>query len=119
VGRPRGWAQPQSEEEGREEERPIGGTGSGWDPLAGRGGRGCRVGPAAEREEPTDRRAWPRKSKFKTDSNLTISKTGLPGIEKSKIKYVCEVLKEGNNFLHRNFLRFEIYFELKIWEVKV
>jgi hypothetical protein len=82
------------------------GEAAGWDRL--------------QRErEPTDRRARSRKSKFKTDSNLTLSKTGVPGLKKSKIKYGYEGFKEGNNFLHRNFLRFELYFELKIWEVKV
>jgi hypothetical protein len=35
------------------------------------------------------------------------------------IKYFCEGFGERNNFLHRNFFRFEMYFELKIWEVKV
>jgi hypothetical protein len=35
------------------------------------------------------------------------------------IKYFCEGFAERNNFLHRNFFRFEMYFELKIWEVKV
>jgi hypothetical protein len=105
-------AERRRRERGREADRR--------DPLAGRGGRGCRVGPTVERErEPTDRWAWLRKSKCKTDSNLTLSKTSLPWLEKSKIKYGCEGFKEGNNFLHRNLLRFEIYFELKIWEVKV
>jgi hypothetical protein len=79
----------------------------------GEGGRGCWVGPATERErEPTDRWAWSRKSKFKTDSNLTLSKTGLRGLKKSKIKYSCEVFEEGNNFIHSNFFRFKMNFKL-------
>jgi hypothetical protein len=32
---------------------------------------------------------------------------------KFKIKYGCEGLEEWNNFLHRNFPRFEIDFELQ------
>jgi hypothetical protein len=46
VGRLGGWGPAiEREEEGREEERLMGGTGSGWDPLAGRGGRErCPVG---------------------------------------------------------------------------
>jgi hypothetical protein len=32
-------------------------------------------------------------------------------LEKFEIKYGCEVFEEGNNFLHRNFFRFEIYFK--------
>jgi hypothetical protein len=39
VGWPVGWGPNVEREEGREEERPMGGTSSGWDPLAGRGGR--------------------------------------------------------------------------------
>jgi hypothetical protein len=40
VGRLRGWGPAtEREEEGRDEERPMGGIGLGWDLLAGRGGR--------------------------------------------------------------------------------
>jgi hypothetical protein len=34
-------------------------------------------------------------------------------------KYGRRGFEEGNNFIHRNCFRFKIYFELKIWEVKV
>jgi hypothetical protein len=40
-------------------------------------------------------------------------------IENFDIKYGCEVFSERNNFLHRNFFRFEMDFELKIREFKV
>jgi hypothetical protein len=40
-------------------------------------------------------------------------------IEFFEIKYICEVLEEGNNFLHRNFFRFKVGFELKFGEVNV
>jgi hypothetical protein len=39
VGWPGGWGPDIERQEGREEERPMGGTSSGWDPLAGRRGR--------------------------------------------------------------------------------
>jgi hypothetical protein len=44
---------------------------------------------------------------------------GLPEVEIFEIKYGCYGFEERNNFLHRNFSRFEMDFELKIWEVKV
>jgi hypothetical protein len=85
-----GWWKEKKEREGEA---------AGWDRL--------------QRErEPTDRWAWSRKSKFKTDSNLTLSKTSLPGLKKSKIKYSCEVFEEGNNFIHSNFFRFKMDFKL-------
>jgi hypothetical protein len=46
-------------------------------------------------------------------------KWGWLEIENFDIKYGCEVFSERNNFLHRNFFRFEIDFELKIREFKV
>jgi hypothetical protein len=51
------------------------------------------------------------KTKFKTDSNLTLSKTGLTGLRKFQIKYGCEVFETRSNFLHRNFFRFQVDFE--------
>jgi hypothetical protein len=48
-----------------------------------------------------------------------LSKQGLPGIENFEIKYGCEGFEYGNNFLRRNFFRFEVECQLKIWEVKV
>jgi hypothetical protein len=44
---------------------------------------------------------------------------GLPKLEKFVVKYGDEWFKERNNFIHRNFFRFEMYFKLKIWEIKV
>jgi hypothetical protein len=52
---------------------------------------------------------------FKFDS---IQK-GLPKLEKFVVKCGDEWFKERNNFIHRNFFRFEMYFKLKIWEIKV
>jgi hypothetical protein len=40
----------------------------------------------------------------------------LPKLEKFEIKYGCEGFEERNHFLHQNFFRFELDFELKIWE---
>jgi hypothetical protein len=40
----------------------------------------------------------------------------LPMIGKIEIKYSFEGFEEENNFLHRNFFRFEIYFELNFLE---
>jgi hypothetical protein len=56
---------------------------------------------------------------FQINSNLIRSKNDLPELEKIEIKYGCEWFEERNHFLHSNFFRFEMYFELKIWEVKV
>jgi hypothetical protein len=60
------------------------------------------------------------KIKFQTDlnhiqilSNFDSSKKDPPELENFERKYVCEGFKEGNNFLHRNVFRFEIYFKLK------
>jgi hypothetical protein len=52
-------------------------------------------------------------------SNFDRSKNGLPELQKFGIKYGCEGLEESNKFVHRNFIRLKINFELKIWEVKV
>jgi hypothetical protein len=46
-------------------------------------------------------------------------KKDFPELEKFEIKYGCEGLEERNNFLHRNFSRFEMNFELKFGEIKV
>jgi hypothetical protein len=42
-------------------------------------------------------------------------KRDLPELEKFEIKYGCEGFEEGNNVIHRNFLRFEMDYELKKW----
>jgi hypothetical protein len=66
------------------------------------------------------------KIKFQTDlnhiqilSNFNSSKKDPPELENFQIKYVCEGFKEGNNFLHRNVLRFEMYFKIKFRGSKV
>jgi hypothetical protein len=46
-------------------------------------------------------------------------KKDIPELKKFEIKYGFELCEERNNFIHRNFFRFEIKFELKIWEVHV
>jgi hypothetical protein len=56
---------------------------------------------------------------FQTGHDLIQSKTGFILIKKIEIKYGFGGFEEMNNFLHRNLIRFEIYFELKIWEFKV
>jgi hypothetical protein len=56
---------------------------------------------------------------FKSIQNLIQPKTDIPKLQKFKIKYGCQDFGERNNFIHRNFFRFQMYFELKIWEVKV
>jgi hypothetical protein len=45
--------------------------------------------------------------------------TGPSHTQKIVIKYGCEGFAEINNFLHGKFFRFELDFELKIWELKV
>jgi hypothetical protein len=41
-------------------------------------------------------------------SNFDHSKKDLPELNFFKMKYGCEGFEEMNNFLHRNFFRFEI-----------
>jgi hypothetical protein len=38
-------------------------------------------------------------------------KDGLPTIENFQIKYITEGFEERDNFLHRNFFRFEVDME--------
>jgi hypothetical protein len=52
-------------------------------------------------------------------SNFDCSKKDLLGLKKIEIKYGFEEFEKGNNFFHRNFFRFKIYFELKFGEVMV
>jgi hypothetical protein len=53
---------------------------------------------------------------FQTHSNLIWSKQDLPVLQKFEIKYVFGGFDERNNFLHMNFSRFEMDFELKFRE---
>jgi hypothetical protein len=69
------------------------GTASGGTRWHGEEGEAAGWDWLQREREPTDRRAWSRKSKFKTDSNSTLSKTGVPGLKKSKIKYGYEGFK--------------------------
>jgi hypothetical protein len=50
---------------------------------------------------------------------LIRSKQDLPELGKFEIKYEFGGFKEMNNFIHTNFIRLEMYFKLKIWELKV
>jgi hypothetical protein len=43
----------------------------------------------------------------------------LPELKNFEIKYGCEAFEEINHFLHSNFFRFKMDFELKSWEAKV
>jgi hypothetical protein len=52
-------------------------------------------------------------------SNFDQSKKDIPKLKKLEIKYGCDGLKERNNFLYRNFFKFEMGFALKFGEVKV
>jgi hypothetical protein len=52
-------------------------------------------------------------------SNFDRSEQHFPVLKKIEIKYGFECLEETNNFLHRNVFRFEMDFELKIWEFNV
>jgi hypothetical protein len=42
---------------------------------------------------------------------LISSKGGISMLENFQIKYAIEGIEETNNFLHRNFFRFEVDFE--------
>jgi hypothetical protein len=53
-------------------------------------------------------------NRLKLYSNFDCFKKDIPEIQKFEIKYGCEGFEERNNFLHRNFFRFEIDFELKL-----
>jgi hypothetical protein len=48
---------------------------------------------------------------------LISTQSGLQVLEKIQTKYGCGVLEMRNNFLHRNFSRFGMDFELKFREV--
>jgi hypothetical protein len=50
---------------------------------------------------------------------LIHSKKGLPKLEQIEIKYGFQGFIERDNFLYRNFVRFEMCFELKFGEFKV
>jgi hypothetical protein len=52
-------------------------------------------------------------------SKLVSINTSLPELKFFETKYGFRGFEEMNNFLHRNLIRFDMYFELKIWEVKV
>jgi hypothetical protein len=54
-----------------------------------------------------------------TRPNFILSIQDLPDIEHFEIKYGCEGLERRNHCLHRNFFRFEMEIESKIYEVKV
>jgi hypothetical protein len=70
----------------------------------------------------TGGRVKPRLNQFKFKwfnsiqifSNFDRSEQHIPILEKIEVKYGFEGLEEMNNFLHKNFFTFKIYFELKI-----
>jgi hypothetical protein len=49
-------------------------------------------------------------------SNFDYFKQDLPTLQKFKTKYCFEYIGEMNNFLHRNFSRFKMVWELKFRE---
>jgi hypothetical protein len=53
---------------------------------------------------------------FKFPSNFDYFKQDLPTLQKFKTKYCFEYIGEMNNFLHRNFSRFKMVWELKFRE---
>jgi hypothetical protein len=55
---------------------------------------------------------------FKIFPNFHRSKKDLLELENFETKYGCEGFDERHNFLHRNFFRSEMDFELKFCEVK-
>ncbi len=54
-----------------------------------------------------------------TRSNFILSKLDLHKLEKFEIKYCFKGFDERNNFLHRNFSRFEMDFKIKFRESNV
>jgi hypothetical protein len=52
-------------------------------------------------------------------SNLVRINISLPEIKNFEIKYGFEGFDEVNNFIHRNFSRFEMDFKIKFRESKV
>jgi hypothetical protein len=56
---------------------------------------------------------------FQIILNLLLSKKGLIKLKIFKIKYGFEGFAERKNFLHSNFFKFEMGFELKFEEVEV
>jgi hypothetical protein len=61
----------------------------------------------------------PVSNQIQVISNFGQPKKNLPELKKIEIKYGCEIFEERNNFLHRNFFRFKMDFELTIWEFKI
>jgi hypothetical protein len=52
-------------------------------------------------------------------SSFDQSKSDFPKLEKIEIKYGHEGFEERNNFLHMNFFRFKMEFELKFQEASM
>jgi hypothetical protein len=48
---------------------------------------------------------------FQIHSKFHLSKLGLPKLKIFEIKYAFEGFEERNNFLYRNFFKFEVDFE--------
>jgi hypothetical protein len=66
----------------------------------------------------------PIQTKFKRIQIQFVSKfyrpkKDLPNLENFGTKYGFEDIEKINNFLHRNYFRFEMCFELKLGEINV
>jgi hypothetical protein len=86
--------------------------------VAGRGGAGPSAGGFKTRSDliQTDLKIF---KLILNSFKLYLIQIGLSQGQFFKIKYVFEDPKKLNNFLHRNFFRFEMCFEFKFGEVKV
>jgi hypothetical protein len=49
--------------------------------------------------------------RFQIASNIDHPKNAIPELQKFEEKYGFEAPEKMNNFLHRNFLRFRMYFK--------
>jgi hypothetical protein len=122
VGRwqPRdGCARSRTGEEGEERERRERGRLAGW--------AGPRSGSHLSAKERERGREWQVGPGLRLNifilvqkcSNLIRPKTDILKLQKFEIKYGFEGLDESNNFIHRNFSRFEMNFKLKFRESNV
>jgi hypothetical protein len=100
------------EEEGREEERPTGGTGSGGPAGRERRERALTGGPLGLNK-------FDLFQTNSTHSNFIWSKQDPPLLKKFEIKYDWKVFDIRNNFVHRIFLRFWMDFALKFRETSM
>jgi hypothetical protein len=89
------------------------------------GGTRWQVGPVGSGRGEIDADGWvrpkqkPKIQKYSNWTELNWSKNGLPQLKQFQIKYEVEVFEPRNNFIHRNFSRFEMDFKLKFQKSKV